>query len=791
MISTTSKWKDWSAEFGTFHIKATLNNGTSLNLTDEDFMSGSVSITDSVSGMGSFNVGNVITNSFNATLNNFTGKFNSYNLAGATISVQFGIVSTENIYDDSQTSNNRVLNKDTGDVTLFPNMSTSGYTEVEDGATYAVGTGVYIYVCCYDSNKTYIGYVSVQDHSFTASINNETVSYVRISFNTPNRGDMFINETYEEWIDRGTYTLEKPTSLGSTIKVVGYDDMDKMNKYYIGKHPVGGVETDIIFPINAETLAMYLCDECGVDYAVDMWGLDAFQVDEFEYNESTTCRQVLSWVVQIAGGYARVNNIGKLECKTFNRHFWTVGLSLNGGTINPWESIDTYNGGSFSPWSAVTNYDGGGVGGAEFTLSKIKTLNVYVDDITVTGVRAFAYNTVNEFQFDTVGNDGYILAVQDNPLVTEDNTLAVATRVNGQIGGMSFRPFDATIFGDPSFEAGDVIALMDYLGNEHISVITSLTYALNQTERIECNAETPEQASMQTANPSVDIIAGATRAAYDYITAKKIAAEVIEAGTLGVNGTITTNDLEVLNGSKLGGFNVVGSHLEATYTLPHTYTSTDLTRVQGIVQGNITPTAEDYELYDLNGDGKIKAIDYVRIRNAVQNYNGVVSCTIIIDPSTYSGIVNVHSNLGGSAKIGAGSIVSQYAVIENLTVGDDGVDDFSIAHSYDSNGWNVMKWGSGRLDMWLRKSYSVNVNQSYGSLYFGHITPMAYATIGGSSFIETPSVSVTVESANEGDIFVGVSNTGTASQLGKICCYCATTYSGTVYVNIHAVGRWK
>ena len=448
MIQTTSKWKDWSAEFGTFHIKATIDNGTTLNLTDEDFMSGSVSITDSVSGMGSFNVGNVITNSFNATLNNFTGKFNSYNLAGATISVQFGIV-----FEDST----------------------------------------------------------------------------------------------EEWIDRGTYTLEKPTSLGSTIKVVGYDDMDKMNKYYIGKHPVGGVESDIIFPINAETLAMYLCDECGVDYAVDMWGLDTFQVDEFEYNESTTCRQVLSWVVQIAGGYARVNNIGKLECKTFNRHFWTVGLSLNGGTINPWESIDTYNGGSFSPWSAVTNYDGGGVGGAEFTLSKIKTLNVYVDDITVTGVRAFAYNTVNEFQFDTVGNDGYILAVQDNPLVTEDNTLAVATRVNGQIGGMSFRPFDATIFGDPSFEAGDVIALMDYLGNEHISVITSLTYALNQTERIECNAETPRENENATPNPTISIIQGATYAAYDYIQAKKISADYISAGT--ITGAVEATNFTMSGGS--------------------------------------------------------------------------------------------------------------------------------------------------------------------------------------------------------------------------------------------------
>ena len=74
MIQTSAKWKAWSAEHGTFKVKAVLDNGTQLNLTDEDFMDGSVSITDSVSGMGAFNVGGVITNSFNATLNNFGGK---------------------------------------------------------------------------------------------------------------------------------------------------------------------------------------------------------------------------------------------------------------------------------------------------------------------------------------------------------------------------------------------------------------------------------------------------------------------------------------------------------------------------------------------------------------------------------------------------------------------------------------------------------------------------------------------------------------------------------------------
>lgn len=427
MITTSQAWKDYSRDVGIFHIKAVIDNGTQMTLTDEDFMQGSVNITDSISGMSDFTVGAVITNSFNATLNNFSGKFNNYNLAGARISVQFGI-----IFDDES----------------------------------------------------------------------------------------------EEWIDRGIYTLEKPTSLGSTIKVVGYDDMDKLNRYYIGKD---ADFNDITFPIPADDLAEILCDYCGVTFGD--WELSTDNVAEFEYDESTTCRQVLSWIMQAWGGYARINPQGTLDCKKFNQNAWTLGVEMDGGSINPWGGADTVNGGVIDPWSAITDYDGGENGHIDFTLSKIKSLNVYVEDIAVTGIRAYAYNTVDEFQFDTVGTGGYVLAIQDNPLVT-DNTLAVATRVYNATKDLKFRPFDASIIGDPSIEAGDIIALQDYLGNAHVSLITSLTYSVNSAERLECNAKTPEEADLETANPQTSVIKGATMASYDYILAKKISADYIAAGTI-------------------------------------------------------------------------------------------------------------------------------------------------------------------------------------------------------------------------------------------------------------------
>lgn len=55
------------------------------------------------------------------------------------------------------------------------------------------------------------------------------------------------------------------------------------------------------------------------------------------------------------------------------------------------------------------------------------------------------------------------------------------------------------------------------------------------------------------------------------------------------------------------------------------YTSSDLTRVRNIFLGNVTPTATDYEKYDINGDGAITSIDYSNIALAVNNSGGYVT----------------------------------------------------------------------------------------------------------------------------------------------------------------------
>lgn len=657
MITTSQAWKEYSRDIGVFHIKAVIDNGTQMTLTDEDFMQGSVNITDSISGMSDFTVGAVITNSFNATLNNFSGKFNNYNLAGARLSVQFGI-----IFDD---------------------------------------------------------------------------------------------ET-EEWIDRGIYTLEKPTSLGSTIKVVGYDDMDKLNRYYIGKD---ANNDDITFPIYANGLVMKLCEYCGVTYG--SWGLAGGTIDEFEYDESTTCRQVLSWIMQSWGGYARINPQGILDCKKFNKNAWTVGDEIQGGFIQPWGSAGTVSGGVMNPWSAVTDYDGGENGNIDFTLSKIKSLNVYVEDIAVTGVRAYAYNTVDEFQFDTVGTDGYILAIQDNPLVT-DNTLAVATRVNDAVNGIKFRPFDASIIGDPSIEAGDIIALQDYLGNAHVSLITSLTYSVNSAERLECNAKTPEEADLETANPQTSLIKGATMAAYDYITAKKISADYISAGTI-------TGAVEATNFTMSGGTIDIETDDDELDIIKLNIQDTTNWKDYVDIRGNsITLLTKDGEITP-GGTWKQFTVD---IQAGHPGGGGAVAFAIYTDDE-----VNGHFDVF--------RIVSSSPATGQIYILGNQLKDFVVAEGT-SNGWDYRVWHSGKKECWYRETKQ---NVSFSSWGSGYSTAEQTVPNYPFTFDSYPVVQMTAQVANGGGWVLPNYSNYSVNNCGSYYVGSLASGSKNFTINIYASGE--
>ena len=568
MLTVSDQWKEYTEDNHNYEIKAvlTLEDGTVLNLTGDDFMS--ACINDAVSEMDSITIGAVVTNRFSGSLNNMSGKFDGLDLEGATLEVKVGL-----IYED---------------------------------------------------------------------------------------------ET-EEWLDKGVYILDQPSMIGAVLQISAYDYMDKMNRYYLGTHPVDGVQTPITFPVASETLASWLCDYCGVSYEAGFWQIENnLDVEEFEFNESTTCREVLNWILQINCGYARISNEGYLEVKWLGEGYWSTSDALDGGTIQPWSGAENADGGIMDPWAVVPDINGGFVC---VTIDKVTSVEMSSKDVKVTGVRAYAYGTVDEFSFNTAGGNGYILALQDNPLITEDRTEEIANAVNGTVNGLGFRPYNAKIEANPILEAGDAIAIMDYKGEYHMSLITNLTFNWGAATSISCGAESASKKDIELSNPTTSVIQGAVTAAYDYITAKKISADVITAGTLGVNGKITATDLEI-TGGEVGNFTIQDGKIKSTYTVPHTYTNDDLTIMNDIISQGTIPTQEQLDLYDLDQDGEITLDDTDLVNTIIMQYGGVLTSTVTLDPSNYAKMVTTENNLGNLSYLGGWGGVFDHLMWEGKEIKD-------------------------------------------------------------------------------------------------------------------------
>lgn len=76
-----------------------------------------------------------------------------------------------------------------------------------------------------------------------------------------------------------------------------------------------------------------------------------------------------------------------------------------------------------------------------------------------------------------------------------------------------------------------------------------------------------------------------------------------------------------------------------------TYTADDLERVRQIILGNITPTSEDYEKYDITGDGYISTLDYTYIGRAVSNGGTYTfSGKFKIDPYSAETSIGIYNN---------------------------------------------------------------------------------------------------------------------------------------------------
>lgn len=332
-----------------------------------------------------------------------------------------------------------------------------------------------------------------------------------------------LNQTIE-WIKMGIFTTDETTVANSIISLVALDNMNKFDA------PLS--ELDITYPITAFNLLYEACLHCRVSLnALNFTNMN-FIITRPLDDEATTCREVVAWIAQISGNFARCNVDGSLELKWYDIGAFEQSDNLDGGRFDNIENTsfqtgDSANGGDFTNYNSGDNVDGGTFLQMDryHHIYALNQATIYTDDIIITGIQVKAMGTEEDYG-ETVlfGSKGYVIEITDNPLIIENTASIISNSIGPKIVGMKFRPMTINALADPSREAGDA-AYVSHKNNSYPSFITTIAHNIGSHDNIACEAESPSKKQSVRFSPQTKAIIEARKIAKEQLTAYDLAVQ--------------------------------------------------------------------------------------------------------------------------------------------------------------------------------------------------------------------------------------------------------------------------
>ena len=317
-----------------------------------------------------------------------------------------------------------------------------------------------------------------------------------------------------EWIQRGVYTANQPDSYNGTIAISALDNMSKFEKpFRTFLASVGALQGA---NASVRTLLTDMCRHCGVTWADS--GDKAFDT-KFEYgyvDSNATCRQALAYACQALCVNASITNDGRLRTVWYDSAPFEAESDLDGGEFDaakPYATGASKDGGNFTDYSSGASADGG----TFFTnrnvhrLYAFSNITVNTDDVVITGVRVtersvtVGSKTTNGGTY-TVGTEGYVLDVSNNPLSIPGTGKSVADRIGAKVIGLRFRPFSGKHICVPSLEAGDCAYVIDRKQNVYKTYVTRVKYSVNGGMTVSCGAKSASRNSADNAGASTSAV---------------------------------------------------------------------------------------------------------------------------------------------------------------------------------------------------------------------------------------------------------------------------------------------
>ena len=305
----------------------------------------------------------------------------------------------------------------------------------------------------------------------------------------------------------GQYTVAEAKYNGATVTLTLQDYMHQFDRAY---------DTALVYPATLGVILRDACTNCGVLYDNSLLSFtnNDYTVAAKPDGSNTTYRDVVAWVAQLAGCFAKFNATGKLEFKWFGDDILTAAQQgYDGGEFdpaNPYATGDNANGGSFNPWNIGAELDGGALtdNGNCHYIGSLFSETIALDNTVITGVTVSAEREVDngrETVTATSGTTGYVIGIEGNKLLSADDVQTFATYLGTRVIGLTFRKSRVTHLSDPSIEAGDVALLYDHKSREYPILITRTRFTTGGRQETVCGSETParnraKQFSQETKN---------------------------------------------------------------------------------------------------------------------------------------------------------------------------------------------------------------------------------------------------------------------------------------------------
>lgn len=286
----------------------------------------------------------------------------------------------------------------------------------------------------------------------------------------------------------GEYRVSETSYDGSLITLTCLDNINNFNREY---------DSNLSYPTTAYEVVRDACIKCDVPFTMARFDNSDYVINEIPSdNQKLTYGQVIAYILQLSGLWGKCGHDGELLIGWYDMSQFGS-QNYNGGTFStkttPYSDGDSVDGGNFTDYSSGDSVDGG-----TFTETRNyhniytqKDLNVATDDVVITGVKV----TVTSKEDKTkdvnalAGKEGYVVSISDNPFISAEKAQTVANYIFKKIGGMRFRPLDATLLSNPLIESGDMALVTDRKQNTYSCFISNRAFTVGSGTKISCDAE--------------------------------------------------------------------------------------------------------------------------------------------------------------------------------------------------------------------------------------------------------------------------------------------------------------